>query len=137
MKKVFGVVVAVIFVFTFAHLVLAMDMSGDNTMNMTQPNTTENPAQKTEAVNVGNKICPVSGEKIEEAAKATYEYNGKIYNFCCSMCIDAFKQDPEKYIKKIEEELKAENKESVEGSRKVVPKSETSEDAQAHEGHHH
>lgn len=56
------------------------------------------------AVNVGNKICPVSGEKIDEKTKATYEYKGKIYNFCCSMCLDEFKKDPEKYIKKIEEE---------------------------------
>lgn len=57
-----------------------------------------------EAVNVGNKICPVGGEKIEEKIKATYEYEGKIYNFCCAMCIDEFKKDPQKYIKKIEEE---------------------------------
>ena len=55
-----------------------------------------------EAVNVGNKICPVLGEKIDEGLKATYEYKGKIYNFCCAMCIEEFKKDPEKYIKKIE-----------------------------------
>ena len=61
-----------------------------------------------EAVNVGNKICPVSGEKIEEKVKATYEYEGKIYNFCCAMCIDDFKKDPQKYIKKIEEEKQKE-----------------------------
>lgn len=56
---------------------------------------------------VGNKICPVTGEKIDEKTKATYEYKGKIYNFCCTMCIDEFKKDPEKYIKKVEEELQA------------------------------
>jgi YHS domain-containing protein len=59
-------------------------------------------------VNVGNKICPVSGDKINEETKATYEYQGKIYNFCCPMCIDEFKKDPEKYIKKIEEEKQKE-----------------------------
>lgn len=58
--------------------------------------------EKAEEVN--NKICPVSGEKIDEKTKATYEYKGKIYNFCCEMCIDEFKKDPEKYLKKIEEE---------------------------------
>ena len=52
----------------------------------------------------GNKICPVTGEKIEEKAKATYVYEGKVYNFCCAACIDDFKKDPEKYIRKIEEE---------------------------------
>ncbi len=63
-----------------------------------------------EAVNVGNKICPVSGENIKEKTKATYEYQGKIYNFCCPMCIDEFKKNPEKYIKKIEQESQAESK---------------------------
>lgn len=59
---------------------------------------------KSEAVNAGNKICPVMGEKIDEKTKATYEYEGKVYNFCCSGCIDKFKNDPGTYIKKIEEE---------------------------------
>lgn len=54
-------------------------------------------------VDVGNKICPVSGEEINEEMKATYEYEGKIYNFCCAGCIDEFKEDPQTYIKKIEE----------------------------------
>lgn len=63
-------------------------------------------ANKTESskpVEAGNKVCPVSGDKINEATKATYEYKGKIYNFCCVMCIDEFKEDPEKYIEKIKE----------------------------------
>lgn len=65
--------------------------------------TTETTKQ---AVNAGNKICPVSGEKIGEGMEAvTYEYEGKTYNFCCAMCIDEFKKDPQKYIKKVEEEL--------------------------------
>jgi len=63
------------------------------------------------AENVGNKICPVSGEKIDEEMKATYEYEGKIYNFCCSACIDEFKKDPEKYIEKVAEEKQEDNRE--------------------------
>lgn len=58
-----------------------------------------------ESMNAGNKICPVSGEKIDEETKATYEYEGKIYNFCCTSCIGEFKKDPQKYIKKVEDEL--------------------------------
>lgn len=58
-------------------------------------------------VNIGNKICPVLGEKIDEQAKATYEYEGKVYNFCCAGCIDTFKKDPQKYVQKVEEELNA------------------------------
>ena len=63
---------------------------------------------------VGNKICPVSGEKIPEPGakgdmgeSVKYEYNGKIYNLCCKMCIKDFKKDPEKYSKKAEAEVKA------------------------------
>jgi YHS domain-containing protein len=70
------------------------------------------------AEEVGNKICPVTGEKIDEKTKATYEYKGKIYNFCCSMCIDEFKKDPEKYIKKVEQELQAETKPATEEQHK-------------------
>lgn len=76
-----------------------------------------------EAVNVGNKVCPVSGDKVDEKTKATYEYKGKIYNFCCTACVDDFKKDPEKYIKKIEEE------------KETKPESGTHE--HMHEGHHH
>lgn len=57
------------------------------------------------AVDAGNKICPVTGEQIDEVAKATYEHEGKIYNFCCSMCIDEFKKEPQKYIDKVNQEL--------------------------------
>ena len=53
-------------------------------------------------VDVGNKICPVTGEKIDEKTGVTYEYKGKIYHFCCAACIGEFKKDPQTYIKKIE-----------------------------------
>ena len=69
------------------------------------------------AVEVGNKICPVSGDKISapgekgamgEAVK--YEYNGKIYNLCCKMCVKDFKKYPEKYSKIAEDEVAKEKK---------------------------
>jgi len=55
---------------------------------------------------VGNKICPVSGEKVNEKIKAIYEYKGKVYNLCCSACIEQFRNDPEKYIQIVNEEMK-------------------------------
>ena len=61
-----------------------------------------------EAIDVGNKTCPVTGEQIKEDLKATYEYKGKVYNFCCAGCIDEFNKYPEKYIKKIEAQAKKE-----------------------------
>ncbi len=61
-----------------------------------------------EAVNVGNKYCPISGEEIGkgdmEGQTATVEYKGKIYNLCCPMCKDAFLKDPEAAIKKMQEQ---------------------------------
>ena len=57
-----------------------------------------------QAQNVGNKICPVMGNPIAEDPKVTYEYEGKIYNFCCEACIVEFKANPAKYIKIIEQE---------------------------------
>lgn len=79
-----------------------------------------------EAVNVGNKICPVSGEKIEEKTKATYEYEGKVYNFCCAACIEEFKNNPQKYIKKVEQELQGKPQDELK-----------SEEGAMHQGHHH
>ncbi len=54
------------------------------------------------AEDAGNTICPVSGEKIDETTKLTYEYKGKVYAFCCQDCLDEFKKDPEKYIERME-----------------------------------
>ena len=46
-------------------------------------------------------VCPVSGESIlKSQAKASYEYQGKIYYFCCADCKDKFVKDPAKYVAK-------------------------------------
>ena len=67
----------------------------------------------TKAVEVGNKICPVSGDKIPAPGEkgtmgdepVKYEYNGKIYNLCCQMCVKDFKKNPEKYSKIADDEV--------------------------------
>lgn len=116
-RKISLIVIASLFVFAMSKFSFAM-MCGDHngSQKLAQDHsehehgTTEASKEVApEAVNVGNKICPVSGEKIDEKTKATYEYQGKIYNFCCAMCIDEFKKDPEKYIKKVEDERKGES----------------------------
>ena len=59
-------------------------------------------------VKVGNKICPVSGEKIEVGTgmeAMTVEHNGKIYNLCCGMCVKDFQSDPDKYSKIADDEV--------------------------------
>ena len=66
-----------------------------------------NPAENTlaTAVEVGNKLCPVSGDKIPAPGEkgtmgdnpVKVEYKGKIYNLCCPMCVKDFKKNPNKY----------------------------------------
>ena len=68
-----------------------------------QVNPTENTLAK--AVEVGNRICPVSGDKIPAPGEkgtmgdkpVKIEYKGKIYNLCCPMCVKDFKKNPDKY----------------------------------------
>lgn len=100
-KKFFAVLIVWVFVLVIARVTFA------------QQEQSNQPTQSKSEINVGNKICPVTGEKIDESAKATYKYQGKIYNFCCPVCIDEFKKDPEKYIKKIEEEKMKKSSEQI------------------------
>ena len=107
MKKVVWLSVLSLFVFGVAGSSSAMMCCAAEHEDVSK---TAPAGNKSEAVDAGNKICPVTGEKINEKTKGTYVYNGKIYNFCCPMCIGGFKKDPEKYIKKIEEEKAKEKK---------------------------
>ena len=85
-------------------VVLTQEAQGKATDAQIVVITEKTPASK-DAVEVGNKICPVSGEKVpapgekdamgDKAVKI--EYKGKIYNLCCPMCIKDFKNNPEKY----------------------------------------
>lgn len=66
-------------------------------------------SQQPAAVEVGNKICPVSKEKVGEMGEVVkYEYKGKIYNLCCPMCKKDFVKDPDKFSKIAEDEVAAE-----------------------------
>lgn len=59
--------------------------------------------------NVGNKLCPVSGNPVDDGTMGEavkYVYNGKIYNLCCQMCVKDFKKNPEKYSAVAEKEVK-------------------------------
>jgi len=60
-----------------------------------------------QAVDVNNKICPVMGGKIDPKSGVAYEYQGKIYHFCCPMCVPEFKKNPKKYIEVINKEGEA------------------------------
>ncbi|HLF17629.1 MAG TPA: YHS domain-containing protein [Candidatus Omnitrophota bacterium] len=62
---------------------------------------------------VSNTFCPVSGKEVGKMGKIIQqEYNGKVYNFCCSMCLKDFNKAPERYVKMVEEMMA---KEAAEG----------------------
>ncbi len=88
-------------------------------------------------VEVGNKICPVSKEGVDSAGgKVQVEYNGKIYNLCCKMCLKDFKKNPEKFSKIAEKEVAESNHEKSESQRKGNSHSDEKE-KRSHEEHNH
>lgn len=46
-------------------------------------------------------ICPVIHNPASK--EHSYIYKGKTYYFCCPMCIEEFKKEPQKYISRIKE----------------------------------
>ena len=68
--------------------------------------------------------CPVMGGKINKEIYA--DHDGKRVYFCCAMCIDTFKKDPEKILKKME----------ADGVSPLKVPSEVKGKA-GHEGHNH
>ena len=61
----------------------------------------ENPS---EAAAIAQKLCPVEGDPIDP--KVYVDYQGRRVYFCCEMCPGTFKKDPEKYLKKLDEQMK-------------------------------
>lgn len=110
MKKLLIVVTAAVLFLagitgiSFAMTCCAADRSGAGHSGLAHAEETD---EVKKAVEVGNTVCPVGGETIKESSKATYEYKGKVYNFCCPDCIPAFKANPEKYIDQLSEKHEA------------------------------
>ena len=62
------------------------------------------PAAAAPAAVIAQKDCPVMGGPIDP--KIHTDYKGRRIYFCCPACIEKFKTDPEKYIAKVDAELK-------------------------------
>jgi len=103
-KKPLAILIAGAFIFSLAIPAFAQEAQSKATDAQVVVITEKTPASK-DAVAVGNKICPVSGEKVPTPGEKNamgdkpvkIEYKGKIYNLCCPMCIKDFKKNPEKY----------------------------------------
>jgi len=61
------------------------------------------PAPAPAPVPIAQKLCPVTGDPIDP--KIYIDYNGRRVYFCCEMCPPVFKKDPEKYLKKLDEQM--------------------------------
>lgn len=65
--------------------------------------------------------CPVMGGEINK--NLYYDYKGKRIYVCCSGCVESLKNDPEKYIAKLEksgviiEKIKTDSKQSPQSSK--------------------
>jgi YHS domain-containing protein len=59
---------------------------------------TDNPQEE---VTGGNTTCPVMGGKVNRDLYVDYE--GKRIYLCCEACIGKVKQNPERYLRKLEE----------------------------------
>jgi YHS domain-containing protein len=81
-------------------------------------------APKAEGETIAQKICPVMGNAINP--KIFVDYKGRRIYFCCGMCPDKFKADPEKYVRVVDDQLKA-----AKGANPRDPA------AEGHEGHSH
>jgi YHS domain-containing protein len=67
------------------------------------------PAQKPKPYTL--KTCPTDDEKLGSMGTPyTFVHEGREIKLCCSGCLDDFKKDPAKYIKKIEAAEKKEKK---------------------------
>jgi YHS domain-containing protein len=55
---------------------------------------------QTGVTDVGNKLCPVSGDPVSGTHFVTYQ--GKRYGLCCPMCQAPFLSNPAKYIAQME-----------------------------------
>jgi YHS domain-containing protein len=68
---------------------------------------------------IEQKTCPVMGNPINP--KIFVDYKGRRIYFCCNMCPPVFNKDPEKYIKIVDEQLKAAKEKATEKVPEKMP----------------
>jgi Cu+-exporting ATPase len=61
------------------------------------------PAAVMPKAEIAQKLCPVTGELINR--NIFVDYDGRRIYFCCDMCPAQFKKDPEKFLKKLDEQM--------------------------------
>ena len=112
-SKLIALILGLVLSFSYSQFVLAHEGHDHDEAAENQTIKAIDDTDPAKAVEVGNKICPVSGDKIpapgEKGTMGDHPekvaYRGKIYNLCCAMCIKDFKKNPEKYSKMADDEV--------------------------------
>jgi len=63
------------------------------------------PAAAVAKTEIAQKLCPVTGDPIDP--KVYLDHNERRGYFCCSACETTFKKDPDKYLKIVDDQIKA------------------------------
>jgi YHS domain-containing protein len=71
----------------------------------TAPSATSTSAAVPAASEIAQKLCPVSDDPIDP--NIYVDYKGQRIYFCCPLCPPKFNADPEMYLKKMAEQMKA------------------------------
>lgn len=77
------------------------------------------------------KVCPICGPEEGMTGKDdfSYEYQGRTYYFCSQDCLNIFQENPEKFSKKMEEDMDTESHEGHDHK--------DHSDRKDHDGHDH
>ena len=113
MRK-FGIMaLLLLFGFTFAGLTNAQEKTKADSKTV-KTEVKKDKAESNEVISVTkgsavNSVCPVSGEELDEDQQLV-KYKGEVIALCCKKCEKKIKADPEKYMKKLKRDIKAETK---------------------------
>jgi len=78
-------------------------MAGHEAMTMGESPAA--PAPSAAATEIAQKTSPVTGDPNDP--KVYLDHNGRRVYFCCSACEPTFKKDPDKYLKIVDDQIKA------------------------------
>ena len=92
MNKLFTMAVVITIAITTVALMSCKDRKGDCKHK-------HDKSAKALDIKTDQKKCPVMSEKIDK--KYHVVHKGKVVFFCCKACIKKFKENPEKYMKKL------------------------------------
>ncbi len=79
-----------------------MDSTQMKQMKMQHKMNKEKPMQASDSKKIWNSHCPIREGEVDSDTP-TVQYKGKTIGFCCPGCDSKFMENPEKYMKKFDE----------------------------------